>query len=494
MAIPDARPTDNLRRRATTGAISTGASQAFRVILQFLSVIVLSRLLPPSEFGLMAMISPIIAFALMFSDLGLTQATVTAREISSEQLSTLFWVNTGFAAALTVGLGLAAPLIGGFYGEPRIVLPTVVLASSILITALAAQHRALADRAMRFHSVALIEIAAAALGLVTAIVMARQAPSIWALVASNLVMAAITTVGLWAVSPWAPSFKVSFDKARGSLRFGRGLLGFNLTNFLSRNMDNVLIGRFVGPQGLGYYDRAYKLLLFPLTQINRPIGRVIVPILSRLADEPDRYRAVYVRTVRQLLLFTLPGVAFLLVNADSLVPAVLGEQWRASVPIFIWLGCAALHQPLSATTGWLFVSQSRTGEFAQWGVVVAVTSIAAFLIGLPWGALGVAAAYGLSDLLLRAPIVWIWVGRKGPVSTRDLIRIAWPNAVAVACVLLSQWALHRLPMASSVYVDLAGRAALAYAVAWGVIALIPGGRDAFKDLFQTLSVLRRPAR
>jgi PST family polysaccharide transporter len=187
-------------------------------------------------------------------------------------------------------------------------------------------------------------------------------------------------------------------------------------------------------------------------------------------------------------------VAFLLVNADSLVPAVLGEQWRASVPIFIWLGCAALHQPLSATTGWLFVSQSRTGEFAKWGVVVAVTSIAAFLIGLPWGALGVAAAYGLSDLLLRAPIVWIWVGRKGPVSTRDLIRVAWPNAVAVAGVLLSQWGLHRLPMSSSIYVDLAVRAVLAYAVAWGVIALIPGGREAFRDLFQTLSVLRKPVR
>src|SRR3546814_12433911 len=93
------------------------------------------------------------------------------------------------------------------------------------------------------------------------------------------------------------------------------------------------------------------------------------------------------------------------------------------MPILLWLSFAAVHQPLSATTGWLFISQSRTGELARWGMVVAVTSIGAFAVGLPWGAVGVAAAYGLSDLFIRAPIIWYWVGRRGPVANRDFVKL-----------------------------------------------------------------------
>src|SRR3546814_13382827 len=112
----------------------------------------------------------------------------------------------------------------------------------------------------------------------------------------------------------------------------------------------------------------------------------------------------------------MPGVGFLITKAEQLVPAVLGPQWVPSIPIFLWLSFAAVHQPLSATTGWLFISQSRTGEFARWGMVVAVTSIGAFAVGLPWGAVGVAAAYGLSRSEERR------VGKEG-VSP---VRSGWP--------------------------------------------------------------------
>src|SRR3546814_16295601 len=110
------------------------------------------------------------------------------------------------------------------------------------------------------------------------------------------------------------------------LHFGRGLAGFNILNFISRNADNVLIGRFTSATQLGYYDRAYKLLLFPLSQINNPVGRVLIPILSRLVAQPERYRQAYLRAVGQLLLFTIPGVGFLITNAHKYVPPVRGPQ------------------------------------------------------------------------------------------------------------------------------------------------------------------------
>lgn len=279
------------------------------------------------------------------------------------------------------------------------------------------------------------------------------------------------------------------------IHFGRGMLGFNIFNFLSRNLDNILIGRFVGAAQLGYYDRAYKLLLFPLSQINQPVGRVVIPILSRLVSEPERYRAVYLRTVQQLALFTLPGVVFMIIYAQSAIPAILGEHWRASVPIFVWLGFAALHQPISATTGWLFISQSRTGEFAQWGLVVAVTSIAAFIVGLPWGAVGVAAAYALSDMFIRMPIVWYWVGRRGPVCTGDLVRIAWPHVIANMAMAVVLIELLPLRLSGFLLFDLGMKFAAGFAVCWATLAVFPKGRAVLLDLAGTIgNVLARPAR
>lgn len=488
-------PLGNLRRKATMGAAFTGGAQAFRTFLQIISVVVLSRLLSPEDFGLMAMISPLMLFVMLFGQLGLNNAVITARAVSPAQLSTLFWINSGVAALLAAIFAASAPLISWFYGEPALVPPVLVLACSILVSAAGAQHQALISRSMRFGQLAMIEVIAGTVGFLFAVLIALIHPSIWALVASTVTAALVSSAGSWLSSGWRPTRQFRLAEAMPMIHFGKGMLGFNIFNFFSRNLDNILIGRFAGPVQLGYYDRAYKLLLFPLSQINQPVGRVVIPILSRLIDEPERYRAFYLRAVQQLALFTLPGVVFLLVNASDAIPAVLGEQWGPSVPIFVWLGFAALHQPISATTGWLFISQSRTGEFARWGLVVAVTSIAAFVAGLPWGAVGVAAAYALSDLFIRMPIVWYWIGRKGPVRTRDLIAMAWPQLIANAAMAGALLILRPVGFSGLVLVDLGIKCVIGYAICWATLALFSRGRAALADLLGTVgNVLARPAR
>lgn len=488
-------PMKDLRRKATVGAAFTGGAQAFRAALQLASVVILSRLLSPEDFGLMAMISPIMAFVLLFGQLGLNNAVITSRSVTQAQLSTVYWINNAVAGALAMLFAASAPVISWFYAEPRLVAPVLVLAVSILISAAGAQHQALITRSMRFSRLAMIDMLGGVAGFVLAIMVALAWPGIWALVASTVGTAFFTSLCLWLSSRWRPKRIFHLGDAMPMIRFGKGMLGFNIFNFFSRNLDNVLIGRFAGAVQLGFYDRAYKLLLFPLSQINQPVGRVAIPILSRLIDEPDRYRAFYLRTVQQLSLFTLPGVVFMITNAGQAIPAVLGPQWAPSVPIFVWLGFAALHQPISATTGWLFISQSRTGEFARWGLVIAVTSIAAFLVGLPWGALGVAAAYALSDLCIRMPIAWYWVGLKGPVRTRDLIAMAWPHVIANGAMAAAMMALLPVHFSSLVLLDLASRCAIGYAVCWSVLAIFPRGRAAIGDLMGTVgNLLARPAR
>jgi PST family polysaccharide transporter len=262
---------------------------------------------------------------------------------------------------------------------------------------------------------------------------------------------------------------------RDLLRFGGGLTGFNIFNFLARNADNIMIGRVWGDVALGLYDRAYKLLLFPLQQVNNPLSRVMVPVLSRLQDEPERYRAAYVKTLQQILLLTQPGVVFLIATADWLIPTLLGEAWRGAVPIFVWLGLAGLLQPVSSTMGWLFISQGRTREFMQWGAFGTATCIAAFAAGLPWGPVGVAAAYALSDILLRWPLLWWYTTRTGPVRQRDLWAAFLPflgadvAAFGAIYAVRAGYALEPLP-------GLALALCAAYGTTLLVLAGLPQGR------------------
>src|SRR5678815_5297568 len=140
------------------------------------------------------------------------------------------------------------------------------------------------------------------------------------------------------------------------IRFGGNLTGFATINFFSRNLDNLLIGRFWGAQQLGLYSRAYQLMMLPIDQINEPITSVAVPSLSRMADSPEDYRRAYLRMLEKIAMLTMPAVALMIATSDWIVAIVLGPQWRDVGKLFTILGIVALIQPISNTTGWLFIT------------------------------------------------------------------------------------------------------------------------------------------
>lgn len=426
------------------------------------------------------MLMPVAAFVMMVQDIGLSQAVVASGDLTHEQVSTMFWINAGLSLLLAIIFALCAPLIAWFFGEPKLLSPALALAATVLISGLATQHFAWLSKSLRFGTVALIDVASTLLGFVAAVVVALVMPGIWALVASVLVGMAVGLVGAWSLARWRPGRPAPLAEVRDLLRLGAGLSTFTLTNFFARNLDNVMIGRWAGAVQLGFYDRAYKLLLFPLQQINNPIGRVMVPVLAKLHDEPHRYRHAYRRTVRLMLLFTVPGVAFMLMFAKPLIVLLMGERWAPAAAIFTWLAIAALHQPVSATFGWLFISQKRGGDFGRWGVFNMITSIAAFAIGLPWGAIGVAAAYALSDILIRMPVLWWWVGRAGPVRHRDLFEIVKPFAFALAGTLAALY-LYRNISGAIDFPEIVLGGFLAFGCFWVLLAAFGGGRESLAE-------------
>jgi len=206
----------------------------------------------------------------------------------------------------------------------------------------------------------------------------------------------------------------------------------------------------------------------------------MLPTLARLRTDEQRYRSAYLPAVNQLLLVTQPGIIFAIATADIFVPIMLGENWRAAAPIFQWLGLAALLQPISGATNWLFISQGKSRAFAWFGAFNAVISTIAFCVGLPWGPIGVAAAYSMSQVLLRSPVMWWMATRTGPVRLRDLCSIGTMHALAGAVSFTVIVVLRRTITLDGIPA-LALFLCLSYALTVLVLALIPSGRVALRE-------------
>jgi polysaccharide transporter, PST family len=185
---------------------------------------------------------------------------------------------------------------------------------------------------------------------------------------------------------------------------------------------------------------------------------------------------------------TQPGIAFAIATADLFIPILLGEKWNPTAPIFQWLGVAALLQPISATTNWLFISQGKGQAYARFGAFNAAMSTVAFCVGLPWGPVGVAAAYSISQVLLRSPVMWWMATQTGPVSLRDLYSTATMHALAsavsfVAIVLVRHsTTLEGIPA-------LGFFLCLSYALTVLVLALMPSGRMALWESVSIVTVI-----
>ncbi len=177
--------------------------------------------------------------------------------------------------------------------------------------------------------------------------------------------------------------------------FGMHLSGFRILNHLALNLDTVFIGRFRGPLEAGIYDRAYRLLTIPSSLLNQPLSSVAVPALSRLQGDPARYRLFYLTWIRFVFAFTMPLVVFLFVDAERAVLTILGAQWIAIVPIYRVLAPAAFIGRLNVVTRWLYVTTGRTDRQLRWSAFLLVPMVAAYAIGVRWGAFGVAIAHTL---------------------------------------------------------------------------------------------------
>ncbi len=476
--------------RTARGGGVTMLSHGVKFAISIVATAILARLLSPQDYGLIGMVAVATNFVAMFKDLGLSLATIQRSEISVEQISTLFWVNLTLSVATMILMILLAPAVSWFYGDSRLTMITIVSAFGFVVGGLTVQHEALLKRQMRFMALSAIAVASMVIGYAVGIAFAWYGARFWALVFSQLGLLITNAILVWLTCRWRPGLPGRNSGIRSMLSFGGNITGYATINYFSKNADNLLIGKAWGPQQLGLYNKAAQLVGLPTDQINEPLTAVAIPALSRLADSPERYRKAYLRIMEKVLMLVMPAVAVIIVSSDWIISVVLGSKWTGAGPILVFMGIAGLFQPIMNTGGWLLVSQGRGRHMLYWSLINAPISVLSIAVGLPWGAVGVAACYSLSRVFITNPLLYWFVGRSGPVRTGDFYRLLAPFTFAsligiLSCVLFR----HFFNIVNPVFGISVCFCLIVAAMILG-LSIMPSGRSALRDIRDTLLLLR----
>src|SRR5207248_8578831 len=410
----------NLKQRTISGGAVTVSAQAAKFVLNLASTVILARLLTPPDFGLVAMVTVVTGFLAMFRHAGLAIPTVQREQITHAQVSNLFWINLGVSGLCALILAALSPAMAWFYRDSRITYITLILSTTFLIGGFRVQHLALLKRQMRFKAIALIEVGSMATGVLAGVAMALLRYRYWSLVGLSLATEIAAFLLTGSVSRWRPQLPSRGAGIGPLVAFGAHQTAGNFIFGLARGCDNLLIGRFYGPAAVGLYSRAAALVIRPMEQFLLPIDAVFLPTLSRLQSQPDRYRSTFLRLYEPIAMSVFFLSSLLLALAMPLTLVLLGRKWEAATAIFAGFTFTAIHLPLATAANWLLTSQGRGKDIFRVTSINAFLTLASFIVGLPFGPLGVAIAFSATGLLGRLPILYYIAGRHGPVTTSDL--------------------------------------------------------------------------
>lgn len=466
--MPDLGDHGDLKSRALRGIAWKGGSRIFAQLARIVVAVILARLLTPHDYGLAAMVLAFSSLVLIFSDLAMGAALVQRKHLREEDRSTVFWIGAG-AGVFFMLLGIAASWpVAAFYGEPEVQPLFAALSLSFLVTALGTTQAALLTREMSFRSLELRMMAGVGVGAVVGVWVALSGGGAWALIAQQLAIAVVSTVLLWVFSGWRPSFVFSRRSLSDLGGFSGNVLGTRVLFYVGRNADNILIGRFLGATALGAYAVAYNLMLVPLSRLAGPVQEVLYPVFSRLQDDTKRLADAWIRVNRAIAALSLPAMLGLIAVAPDFVSVVLGDKWKAAVPVIQILALVGLVQSVQRLNSSILQARDRTSWLLGYSILQVVASLIAFAIGLNWGIVGVATAYAIASVLVEPTYTWM-TGRALGVGVWPFLR----GLVGVSVASLGMFMTVVVAREALLEAEVGAAARFAFCIVLGIAVYVP---------------------
>jgi PST family polysaccharide transporter len=477
----------DLKEKTIRGGFAKLGAQVAGLFIRFGSLVVLARLLDPKDFGLVGMVTAVTGIFGLFKDVGLSLVTVQRASITNEQISTLFWINILVGAMLGL-LSLAiAPVLVSLYHEPRLFWVAAVLGIAFLFNAAGVQHAAILQRELRFGGLAVIEIVSLLVSSAIGIGMAFSGYGYWALVGMAISLPIVSTIYTWLMTAWVPGAPVRDRELSSMIRFG-GVVTLNgLVSYFSYNLEKVLLGRFWGAESLGMYGRAYQLCNFPTEGINSTGYAVAFSALSRLQNDPTRFKAYFLKGYSLTVTLTAPISAACALFANDIVAVVLGPKWEDAAQILRLLTPTIMVFALLNPMGWMLNSLGKVERSLNMALVIAPIVMLGYLLGLPYGPVGVAVGYSVTMVGLCMPMI-AWAIKGTIVSFRDIWQAVRSPIIStiIAAAIASCVAIIGGQIPSPFPRLMIGGGVLTLAYLW-MLLYVMGERGTYVNLFQSLT-------
>jgi polysaccharide transporter, PST family len=415
---------EGLKKKALVGASFSVLAQTINYGIQTVGTIVLARLLSPEDFGLVSMSA---TFSLVLQNYGINgfrEAIIQREDLTEEQLKKLFWVNLWIMVGLTLFFIAIAPVIAWFFGEAPLTSISKGMALSILFSGLGTCHLALLSRNMKFNLFAAAQVLATFISTGLAIGLAFGGLGVWSLVLRWISLPFATTVFAWFFCRWKPGIPAKGTSIREILIFGNKTYGNFFLTYIRNNLDKVLVGKAFGKTPLGHYDRSAQLSSVLPNQLTIALSGVGIATLSRLSNDPPRYKNYVFKAVSVLAFLGFPGSVLFTLLGKDIILVLLGDRWSIAGEIFTALGPGIGAFVLFSVNAWLHLSLGRADRLLRWGFVLLGTSVVCYSLGLLFGPVGVAAAYSVMFYLLLIPAL-TYAAKPAGLNASFFVGILW---------------------------------------------------------------------
>ena len=373
--------------------------------------IVLGRLLSPSDYGMMAMISIFSLVATALQDSGFRTALTNIEHPKHEDYNSVFWFNIIMASSLYAILFLAAPLIGEYYHTPRVVPLCRYAFLSIVIASFGTAQSAYLFKHLRAKQQAEAGALAVILSSLTGVGMAFAGMAYWSLATQGLVYVGINTLLQWHFSPWRPSIHgITFAPVRRMFRFSCKILATTIMTHVNNNVLNILLGHYFTPRDTGNYNQAYQWNTKCYSLVQSMVAQVAQPVLVSLNGEEGRQKDVFRKMMRFTAFITFPLLfGFGLVAKEFIVTAI-GEKWFASAQLIQILCISGATMPLSTLFSNMIISKGRSGTFFWCTFTLGLVQIATMVLIWPMGIRSMVIAYTILNTSWL--LVWLFFVRR----------------------------------------------------------------------------------
>jgi PST family polysaccharide transporter len=380
-----------------------GGGSLVRQLVQIVTLLIMVRFLSPTDYGIYAIAMVFIAFLQVFGSMGTAQVIVHLPDPDDRMLSTIFFFNQILGTSLFLILFFSARPIAQFFGNPELITILRIMGVIFIISSLGVVHRALLEKSMLFKGVVGIETIALVTASAAGIISAISGLGVYSLLVQSILNWGISSLGFWVILNWRPKIMFHMADIRKIWSYTANLTSFSIVNYFARNADNFLIGKFIGSSGLGVYNVAYQIMLYPLTNISHTFVRVLFPAFSQVQDDNERFKRGYLSSITFIALVTFPMMAGLFAVSDFFVAVAFGDKWAGLSVLVMILAPIGMIQSIVTTLGSVYTAKGTTGLMLKIGAANAAVTVLSFVIGLPYGVKGVAICYGIANLIMLYP-------------------------------------------------------------------------------------------